>query len=278
MGRYQYPSAQYDREPSSPTNPPSFLARLFVVLAALGALYSFSLLPINRPIPRETDSKIHDFRDIIPSTSLQWTPCFDVSYQCARLRLPMDYDRPIVDSAENENPYVDIALIMAIKFGSSSVMIVILVSFDPRGVGYSTPTADCFSFPSFPGHEVSGVDVNKGQFERAQFAISNEAVGLVNSSEGALSQLDAAARAVGQVCAAKDKLQGQDSILRHVHTPNVARDMLSIVDSWDNWRDATLTMEQADVESKTLGSTKGKLVYYGLSYGQKILFRVDCCR
>ena len=56
---------------------------------------------------------VEDFRDIIPSTKLRWQPCFSdeaSNMQCARLQVPMDYNRPLSQSAGN--PTVEIALIL----------------------------------------------------------------------------------------------------------------------------------------------------------------------
>ena len=43
--------------------------------------------------------------------------------------------------------------------------------------------------------------------------------------------------------------------------------MVSIIDAWDEWRDASLSREQVEAETDVADSTKGKLVYMGFSYG-----------
>ena len=101
----------------------------------------------------------------------------------------------------------------------------------------------------------------------------------MNGTESALAQRDQRARVMSKLCKKQDDLHGEDSILRHVSTPAVARDMLSIIDAWDAWR--AETQQDADVVEDMLddnGSeeetenahsldTKGKLVYWGFSYG-----------
>nr|POE87334.1 putative hydrolase [Quercus suber] len=232
MGSYQLIGSQYEGTNTRPRNPMSFHRRVCIVLAALGVFYLVPTITqysqrLAVPEARSNGTvaqSVDDFRDVLPSTFLQWTPCFDDEYQCARLRLPMDYDRPIMDSSKNPAlpghgrtksgiPSVSPLLLNPGGPGGSGVSFVLsighhlqdiigderdIVSFDPRGVGYTTPTTDCFSFPSTGKNETNESDILLGQFNRAQFAISNEAVGLTNSSNAALRQLDAAARAVGQ--------------------------------------------------------------------------------
>ena len=62
------------------------------------------------------------------------------------------------------------------------------------------------------------------------------------------------------------------------HTPSVARDMLSIIDAWDEWRestfaDQTLIPIEKKKEIHTISDvaqpieSRGKLVFWGFSYG-----------
>jgi len=100
---------------------------------------------------------------------------------------------------------------------------------------------------------------------------------LVNDTESALAQRDARARAAAKFCKQHDDIMGEDSVLRHVSTPAVARDMLSIIDAWDEWRaetgqiDADTATQQTDDEASDGNpyslDVKGKLVYWGFSYG-----------
>lgn len=144
-----------------------------------------------------------------------------------------------------------------------------IVSFDPRGVGYTRPSADCFAYPStdtFGRMEES--NVLDAQFRRQQFAVANEFVGLVNSSAAALTQQNDAARAMAQLCKNKDDLLGASSILRHLDSQSVARDMLSIVDAWDLWLGELPTNVPSSEKKKS--DIKGSLVYWGFSYGKHV--------
>lgn len=152
-----------------------------------------------------------------------------------------------------------------------------IIGFDPRGIGETTPLADCYTFPSdLQDGKPFEKDVNRGIFHRFTWMLSGVGIGLVNSSSDALAMIDARSRATAKLCQAKDEMDGQDSILRHVSTPAVARDMLSIIDAWDAWRDESRTTDiqldaemrgQESLESKSELDTKGKLVYWGFSYG-----------
>lgn len=99
----------------------------------------------------------------------------------------------------------------------------------------------------------------------------------MNETENALAQRDQRARAVSMLCGKHDEMDGVNSILRHVSTPAVAQDMLSIIDAWDAWR--AETGQDAEDEQPVLKTeeniggheysldTKSKLVYWGFSYG-----------
>ncbi|KAJ2904845.1 hypothetical protein MKZ38_007037 [Zalerion maritima] len=154
-----------------------------------------------------------------------------------------------------------------------------ILGFDPRGVGDSTPRADCFlqSTTPAPGGEPVPASSQDAFMRRLMFEAGAAGIGVVNSSDVALAKIDARSRAVNQLCDAKDEEEGDRNILRYAGTPNVARDMLSIVHAWDEWQGVDTT-SKVEVEEETTGEangkdhdkaldTRGKLVYWGFSYG-----------
>ncbi|KAI2623133.1 alpha/beta-hydrolase [Hypoxylon sp. NC1633] len=255
-----------------------------------------------------------EWSTITPSEKLIWQPCFGIygsDLKCARLTVPMDYHRPLNESTDN--PKVHIALVMkpgryrtddpssysesplllnpggpggsganfamvtgqnlhAVLGGSYDV-----IGFDPRGVGATTPKADCFVASDDP----LGLDGrNVAYVNRLGWLTSGHDVGLVNSSNVALSKLNARAKALSKLCKRVDEAGGDNSIFRYASTPNVARDMLSIVQAWDEWRSVPSTSPArsirksqttdelwTDTTTGSKDSTKGKLVYWGFSYG-----------
>ncbi|KAI1377208.1 alpha/beta-hydrolase [Hypoxylon crocopeplum] len=252
-----------------------------------------------------------EWSTIEPSEKLVWQPCFkvyDADFRCARLTVPMDYHRPLNESADN--PKVHVALVMkpglnrtedplsysesplllnpggpggsganfALGTGQNIQMILggdrDIIGFDPRGIGATTPKADCFVAPDDP----FGLDGrNVAYMNRLSWLVSGHDVGLINSSNVALSKLNTRAKALGKLCKRVDEAGGDNSIFRYSNTPNVARDMLSIVQAWDEWRsdpDANPAKsmqkpETVDTDTKIdpKDSTRGKLVYWGFSYG-----------
>lgn len=205
----------------------------------------------------------------------------------------MDYHRPL--SLSKDNPAVAIALILLPganhdsrkKFsaspvllnpggpGGSGVTFAILaaeklhtligdehdiIGFDPRAVGETTPPANCFAFPSQDTNDLTEEDIIRGEFNRMQWQLAGDSVGIVNSSDNALELLDQRARAVSALCKKRDVIDGDNSILRHSSTTNVARDMLSIVDAWDVW------IGRKNPE-RPFSDLQGQLLYWGGSYG-----------
>ncbi|KAI9051502.1 hypothetical protein LZ554_004548 [Drepanopeziza brunnea f. sp. 'monogermtubi'] len=251
------------------------------------------------------------FDTITPSEKLEWHSCFSNEF-CARLTVPMDYNRPLNTSPANPKVHIALLLIPGKRKGSrrsstsplllnpggpggSGVQFALLagsqlqtvvgeeqdvIGFDPRGVGATAPRADCFAYPLGAENRdpslvvVRDEDYIRGNFHRATWMTAGTAIGTVNSSADSLLRLDVRARTMARLCGEKDALYGNDSILRYAHTPSVARDMLSIVDAWDEWRDRTGDSDQdektvmtPDSDSDASVDTKGKLVYWGFSYG-----------
>lgn len=227
----------------------------------------------------------------------------------------MDYNRPLTVSGAKDHPKVHVALLMVPGRnhaktgkhsksplllnpggpGGSGVMIAAgagfqiqeivgldqdIIGFDPRGIGETTPLVDCWAFPENttpkdPG-DISQDEISRGWVHRLVWILTGWEVPMVNSTEESLEKLDRRARLVADLCHSKDGLYGNNSILRHVSTPAVARDMLSIVDAWDAWREEEKTGSGLDlatgqppeeIEADSDLDTKGKLVYWGFSYG-----------
>jgi pimeloyl-ACP methyl ester carboxylesterase len=166
-----------------------------------------------------------------------------------------------------------------------------ILGFDPRGVQFSTPVVDCFAFPASTNkssgddnqENLTDYDRRRADFHRMTWKLSRSETGVVNSSSASLRELDYAARVEAKLCQSKDEMFGENSILRHVDTPNVARDMLSILDAWQDWRKtlnfraeqkqsdggAPLQEQKAQsvtgIEDKDVGPAK--LRFWGFSYG-----------
>ncbi|KAK3332767.1 TAP-like protein-domain-containing protein [Cercophora scortea] len=250
------------------------------------------------PIPSSDPESPWD--SITPSEDLEWHPCYEAinpRFQCARLTVPMDYDIP--HAQRHSSARVDIALLLLPAAeapsstskppkspmllnpggpGGSGVYLSLLsapamqiifgddqpiIGFDPRGIGYTTPAADCWASP--PACETCDEDPVKGYMHRLEWLNMNSAVGSINASNGgALQYLVAGHRSVNDLCRGRDsRLGAESSILGHASTAHVARDMLSIVDAWDRWVDNN----QQPAVGMEHNPTKGKLVYWGFSYG-----------
>jgi pimeloyl-ACP methyl ester carboxylesterase len=222
----------------------------------------------------------------------------------------MDYHRPL--NALENNPMVHIALLLApgnhngseehsksplllnpggpggsgtlfaLAFGERIHYLVgedqDVIGFDPRGIGSTTPRADCFSYrDEYLGDE----GYQRGNLHRIMWQMAGRDIGNVNSSADSLYKLDTRARTIAKLCEEKDSVDGKDSILKYAHTPSVAQDMISIIDAWDEWIGssnediAVEDVEREDVDKASFNEqddnhipdTKGKLIYWGFSYG-----------
>ncbi|KAB5576619.1 hypothetical protein GE09DRAFT_627797 [Coniochaeta sp. 2T2.1] len=269
-----------------------------------------------------------DWDLIQPSEDLHWVPCFRLidEFQCARLTVPLDYNRPLNRTSPLMRPStkVHIALIMLPgknhtksgawsespllvnpggPGGSGTTLVLLagrahqeiagsdldIVGFDPRGIGATTPQVDCFSDIStdIDDHPIYQKHASKegSLMRRAFWMAENAAVGLPNTSSTATEQVVFRLRGLTKLCNPQDH---PDSILRYTGTPNVAQDMLTIVQAWDRWTsglsrsppEAKLGVQEHEEVSSTNGptaelgqrrpqppSTRGRLVYWGFSYG-----------
>lgn len=246
---------------------------------------------------QEVTADVFDWETLKPSTSLQYTPCYE-TYQCARLILPMDYWNATT------NATVTLALVRkpaAVpvthpKYGGAVVMnpggpggrgvdfmlrvgeqisnlldapkdddegkYFDLISFDPRGIGLSTPKLACFS-----GNPI---------LEQV-WSIRDWELGSISASDTALGRMWAMYRAKGESCAV---ITEDADIKQYATTAYVARDILEIVERNGEWREKEATrlsnahsQEFQKLHDQGLTSYKPgqeKLLYWGFSYGTYI--------
>ena len=138
-----------------------------------------------------------------------------------------------------------------------------VIGFDPRGIGFTTPSADCWAGP--PACGGCPEDRKSGMMHRLESMNEARGFGFVNSSNIAAKLIDARERSLNTLCRTKNNQLGGESILRHAATTHVATDMLTIVDAWERWVDKETAA--AGVTVTEPNPTKGKLVYWGFSYG-----------
>lgn len=186
-----------------------------------------------------------------------------------------------------------------LNFGTGNLQSIVgeeqdIIGFDPRGIGATTPRADCFSYPydlsrADTAGQNSEEDYARGHYHRTIWDLMGREIGNANTTSGSLQKLDTRARTLANLCQEKDSLNGKDSILKYVHTPSVARDMISIVDAWDEYTasldkesaaschskvetpESELNKQDDEVANDYPLDTKGKLVYWGFSYGVCII-------
>ncbi|PTB66068.1 hypothetical protein BBK36DRAFT_1203627 [Trichoderma citrinoviride] len=188
-----------------------------------------------------------DWDSIRPSDDLEYHDCYG-EYKCARLQVPLDWlnktdtrvatiamiklpavvpdDDPAFGGAIFTNPGgpggsgVDFLLSMgrylrytADKPGRRHYEI---ISFDPRGIGRTVPASDCFE---------------NNVLARDAFLLENRGNGALTNGDGVIAYSLAIMDAFGQRC----QQAGEDA-MAFVGTPNVARDMVEMVDKVDELR------------------------------------------
>ncbi|KAJ7019489.1 TAP-like protein-domain-containing protein [Mycena alexandri] len=199
---------------------------------------------------------------LTPSENLEWVPCYS-TYQCTRLLVPLDYSDPSVGNAAlavirfqanvSKADYGGPILFNPGGPSGSGVETLIprgpefhlvlgnqydIVSWDPRGVSFSTPIASFFETDadiSKPWAHYRGLLMERALWNAASFPTS------LNASDDAIPHAWGRAHIEGQLAAQRDTTQ----IMKYMTTDNVARDMLRI--------------------TQKLGFEK--LQYYGVSYG-----------
>ncbi|KAK6084559.1 Tripeptidyl aminopeptidase 2 [Seiridium cupressi] len=244
-----------------------------------------ALLPGLLSLSAAVDVKDFDWETITPSYNLTYTPCYE-ELQCARLIVPLDWqdetnphtvalaitklpakvpeDDPTFGGTIFTNPGgpggsgVGFILrqghnLQGISGGSKNYEV---LSWDPRGVGFTSPKADCF----------------QGDIAARDLAdIEAKAIGPLDSSDYALKRQWARAQALGRLCEGSAK---NGSILPYLTTPSVVRDMVEMLDQIHVARGHGAQVVYASEEGaeKMLDLKKRKdevprIQYWGFSYG-----------
>ncbi|KAJ9648310.1 hypothetical protein H2199_001164 [Coniosporium tulheliwenetii] len=143
-----------------------------------------------------------------------------------------------------------------------------ILSFDPRGVGASTPGGHCF----------------RTEAARESFLLRNMEEGVLGSSDAALGRKHSMNNALGLSCAAS--AEGNHDIKYFMSTASVARDMLELTERYGEWRNSELSNSIFKEEIETPNGiafycatfkswnrqtqydpSKEKIQYWGFSYG-----------
>lgn len=222
-----------------------------------------------------------DWDAVEPSLDLRYSPCYN-GFQCARLLVPLDW---LNTASVNETIALAIAKLPATVSsddesfggtlivnpggpGGSGVTHAIrnghymqnmvdgekhfeILSFDPRGVAHSTPTADCYSN------------------ELARTASTWQGHGFANFDASAenLKYQKAFATARGLQCA-KPGTNGY-AIQDYMSTASVAHDMVRIIDEIEKLHQHTIAQSGRKPQKPltTKDTDVARLQYYGTSYG-----------
>ncbi|KAM0465948.1 hypothetical protein ACHAPV_000897 [Trichoderma viride] len=235
-------------------------------------LLAATLTAATAPFSNSTGpSQEFDWASIVPSRDLKYHDCYN-GFKCARLSLPLNWrnasDPRLVHIAMIKLPATvpdDDATFGGTVFvnpggpGLSGVSFLVekgvnvqrllvdipdkrhyeIVSFDPRGVGRSTPSVDCF---------------RSDQLARASWTLENH-------GRGPLSSKQAIGYGLGLMkfhslrCKEEDAMSLDTEVMKFVNTPSVARDMAEMVDKIDDLR----TFEE--------DAALPRLQYIGWSYG-----------
>ena len=267
----------------TPALPSPAMHLLSTLLLLLLTSPTTALNPLLRA--RQLDTTF-DWTAITPTPDLQYHPCYNNTFQCARLLVPLNWSNPN-GTTTPDSPHAAIAIVtlpatvpatspsyagpilinpggpggsgteLALGLGAALQALVDvpgvrhydIVGFDPRGVALTTPSAACYA----------------SQFDRA--ADGMRADGMPSLlAPGGVEMRVAMARGVARLCEGVDSGGGAGSVFRFFSTAAVARDMLEIVDRIEEMARKTNRRTPKACHGGC-GGGKARLQYLGFSYG-----------
>ncbi|OHE92579.1 hypothetical protein CORC01_12158 [Colletotrichum orchidophilum] len=249
--------------------------RLSIGLAAVAGVIGLAGAEGGDP-PKMTD---FDWKTITPSRKLEYHPCYK-DHQCARLTVPLDW----LDETNEHTVALAIVKLPATvpdddpAFGGtvftnpggpggSGVSLLLrqghamrrqlsggnkkyeMLSWDPRGVQFTTPVADCY----------------EDELARDTDGIQRLAIGPLDASPDAFRRQWARVQGYGRLCTEK---LGNGSIIPYATTASVVRDMVEMVDKIDELRteQAAASRPQQSLELRKVKDVP-RIQYWGFSYG-----------
>lgn len=261
--------------------PPSWTLWSTVLLTAA------TTTALNPPLRARQLDPTFDWTAITPTPDLQYHPCYNNTFQCARLRVPLDWSNPNTTISSSYAAIAIITLPATVPASSSSYAGPILINpggpggsgtelalttaaviqalvdvpgarhydvvgFDPRGVALTTPAAACYA----------------SQFARAADGMRADGMPGVLAPGGAEMKFEMAS-GVARLCEGVDGSGGggaEGGVFRFLSTAAVARDMLEIVERTEEM----VRKGNGTGKGCGAGGEKAKLQYLGFSYGSML--------
>lgn len=234
---------------------------------------------------------LFNWATIEPSADLEYHDCYH-KFKCARLEVPLNWknesdprtvtiaiaklpavvpeDDPTFGGPVFTNPggpgHSGVSFLLGVGHHLRNVLDrpgkkhYEIISFDPRGIGFTTPVADCY-----PGNDLA----------RLTALMEVRGTQGLGAGDASLAYNLAVEAAIGQRCKNAD---GADSagIFEHMNSPAVARDMVEMLDKVEELRkreQKKSTVEDGDGmelrkrQTSSQSDDVARLQYVGFSYG-----------
>lgn len=232
-----------------------------------------------------------DWKAIHPSRDLKYHQCYD-GFECARLEVPLDY----ANATDNRTAVIAITRLPAVVSendptfggsiltnpggpGGSGVSFIQtdgkslqhfvdkpghrhyeIVSWDPRGIGHTIPSSDCF---------------HSDLLGRNAWLLETRGNGGLDKDLSTIKRRLSMAKAFSQRCQYSEAQWGD--AMAYANTPSVARDMVEMIDRIHELRTDNQTALDRDDSRQELKKRSGddvadvpRLQYIGFSYGSAL--------
>ncbi|KAJ5641642.1 hypothetical protein N7490_005642 [Penicillium lividum] len=240
---------------------------IFAFLATVAIVRSWeNLLPVEKlQAPDPLVHKVFSWDQIQPSETLEYHECED-GFQCARLEIPIDYERLESQTRKFVLAIVKIPAKVPVgdpRYGGAmlinpggpggsgtlqaslsgrNLQTIVDAEMDPdSGLGGSEDRYfDVIGFdPRGVGHTTPAVTCFPNQNSQRNWELVVEAEGMIGSSGDAFQKSWQRTQALNLGCSVYEMndIQRNDSMMSYVNTALVARDMLTIIERHGEWRE-----------------------------------------